>query len=511
MAGTAGGASIGSFVTSDNNLLPIYKYYYRDKPVESLFNRMSPVLKAIKWTRIGGKFYNFAAQVGRGGGIASDFNVAVNNAANMARNVEFSVAPGKLFACFNTNQLEIYGSENGDMAYVKAAVDKLHATVEGVRQALAAAFYASGWGECGVLKAAAATSSYNISVGYDTGIKLDIYDYIDVLVSPTSTLVPIPMATIANGGGSWDLGPSNGGYQISAIANSGTGYTVTLTAYPGADWPIGSIVCRHGSGASSSQSASLLGLAAWLPSWNSRGTNGVGSASTYWASYIGTAFATVTRNANTDKLAGQWYGAQGTYGTGTYPYTGGSSYDRYIDALTVGIRLARRGGCANEDILIAINDEDFYRVSAELLASTTYMQMVNTGDKTKKTHVQRGVESFDIDFSTSGTRNIFDDPYCPKNTAYVLDKDCVEFVVLSNPQSARANGVAENEPGVEPVEATGDFDKAFKLIIDDFLFNAPITNSPDGPAMLTAIGIYGNFVVHNPAHCCVVTFGLASS
>ena len=507
MAGLAGGGSIGSFVTSDSNLLPIYKYYYRDKPVESLFNRMSPVLKAIKWTRIGGKFYNFSAQVGRGGGIASDFAVAVNNAANMARNVEFSIAPGKLFACFNTNQLEIYGSENGEMAYVKAAVDKLHATVEGVRQALAAAFYASGWGECGLTTTVASTGAATLNVGYDTGIKLDIGDWIDILVSPLTNVVPIPMATIANGGGSWDLGSSNYGYQITAIANNGTGYTLTLNQNAGANWPVGSVVCRHASGASSSTATSIMGLAGWLPSWDSRGTNGLGSAATYWASYMGTPFASVTRNVNTDKLAGQWYGRQGTYGTGTYPYVSGvSSYDRYIDAVTVGIRLARRGGCSNEDILIAINDEDFFRISAELLAATTYMQMVNTSDKKNKEHVQRGIESFDIDFSTSGTRNIYDDPYCPKGTCYILDKDCVEFVVLSNPQAARSNGVAENEPGIEPVEGTGDFDKAFKLIIDDFLFNAPVTNSPDGPAMLTCIGIYGNFVVHNPAHCCVVTF-----
>ena len=487
----------GQYVTYDSNLLPIFKTFYRNKPVESLFNRMSPVLKAIKWERIGGKTYNFAAQVGRGGGIASDFTVAVANSSSMSRNVEFSIPPGKLFACFQNNQLEIYGSENGEMAYVKAAVAKLHASVEGIRQALAAAFYASGWGEVGYLPGLVANAATTMFVANDTAIKLDVGDIFDV--STAANLLP---------GGTMDTGTGNAGYTVATIAptvSSGVlGYNVTFSpgVVNGAGWASGAAICRHGSGGNASGTgnpASLLGLAAWIPAFFSRsGAN--------WTTYIGTTFYGVNRAVNQDKLAGQYYQRQGTYGTGTFPYTGSGTYDRYIDAVTIGVRLARRGGCSNEDILIAINDEDFFRVSAELLAATTYMQMVNTNNKQDSSHYQRGIESFNIDYSTSGTRNIFDDPYCPKGTCYVLDKDCVEFVVLSNPHVAVENGVAENQPGVQPVESTGDFDKAFKLIIDDFLFNAPLTTSPDGPTMLTAIGIYGNYVVHNPAHCAVVNF-----
>ena len=455
-------------VTSDANLLTIYKTYYTDDKMEQLLFRNSPVAKKIKKTRITGKEFAFAMLYGRGGAVAGDFTVAVANAASGSRNAEMKVQPGRIFSVFNITQLEKLASNDTRGAYVPAVVDRMFGATEAMRKTYAAALYGTGYGEIGQIALITAAGATTFVLTNDAIIKMDVGTKFQVssTVAPSSVFESVTV------------------YTVTAISGNTVTFTPTATAVTG--FIVNAWVeiagCRD-----SGTAAPLLpfGLGAWIPSLDNRN-------SAAWTTYIGTAFNGVTRNIATDRLAG-----------GFYLRNVGAS-EKYSDAISQGIRLVRRQG--GVPTMIVLNDEDYMTVMSELTTQTNYWQGINTSDKGSKNQVTRGISEMQFAFSTSYLDLVYDDPYCPKGTCYIIDEKVIEFVGLSNVDTPINDGVTGNDPGAQDLQGIGDVDLQFKFIIDDYINIVPGTATADGPGAQVSLSLFGNWIVRNPAHCAVVKF-----
>jgi hypothetical protein len=454
-------------VTADALLLGIYKNWYTEDEFPNLLFRNSPLLRMIKKERIGGRAYNFTMLYGRGGATSGDYTVAVANAASSSRNAEMSVTPGNIHTVFNVTQKEILASQKAKGAYIPALINKMFAATEGTRKSFAGCLYGFGVGDMGTLPVLAAIGAFTMTLTYDTIVKLDIGS-IFYVATPVTANACLPTAAF------YDALPRT----ITAI----DGTTVTFDVAVGAvAWAVGSLVCLAGGRDATPLASMPTGLAAWLPSMGDR-------TGATWTAYIGTAFYGVNRSINTNALAG-WF----------YKRVPGEAM---ADALTQGIKLARRGGGVPD--MIAINDEDFQTIVYEMNAQTALMQAINTGDKKSSNEVVRGIQKMKYAFSTSYLQVCIDDPYCPQGTAYILDKSVVKFAALSNVENVMDDGVSDNEPGVAKVESAKEPDTSFKLIIDDWISVDGNSTSPEGPAAQVSLSVYGNFIVQNPMHCAVV-------
>jgi hypothetical protein len=455
-------------VTSDTNLVSIYKTWYTEKRFPQLLFRNSPTLRKIQKNRVGGRAYNIAMLYGRGGATSGDYTVAVANAASSSRNAEMAVVPGNIHTVFTVTQKEILAASRGGNkgAYIKPLVNKMFAATEGTRKSFAACLFGFGCGDIGALPTAVAAAATTATLNADTIVKLDIGTqfYVTNGATPTSAFYDATVRT------------------VSAI----DGNTITWTGggATAGGWAAGSIIELAG-GRDATPAASMpTGFAGWIPSIANR------SGAT-WTTYIGTAFYGVTRSVSTNSLAGWFYRRQ--------------PGELMIDALLQGIKLARRGGGVPD--MIVVNDEDYMTIIGELHAQTAYMQQVNTaGAKNSPNQVVRGVSKMAFAFSTSWLDKLVDDPYCPQGTAYIIDSEVVEFAALSNTSPMDEGLPAENEPGAASVEAQNEPDTSFRMIIDDYLNVVPNSTSVEGPAAQVSMSVYGNFVVHEPGHCAVVVF-----
>ena len=156
--------------------------------------------------------------------------------------------------------------------------------------------------------------------------------------------------------------------------------------------------------------------------------------------------------------------------------------------------------------MIVVNDEDFATIMYELQQNMTYFQMTNSSpEKAGTNEVTRGLSAFRASFSKSFVDIMYEDPYCPKGVAYILDSEAIEFVALNN-VAAVDDGIPNNEPGTQSVESQSEPDTSFRLMIDDYINTAPNSTSAEGPAVQVSLSFYGNFIVHEPGHCAVVTF-----
>ena len=164
-------------ISTDAAILNILKVYYKDK-VGNLLFRNSPVVKEIKKERVEGKEQAFASIYSRGGAVSADATVAAAKAASNVRNAEWKVTPGQLFSMFSYNAKEVQASLSKKGAYMKVAGNKAFAAAEAFRKTLAAAFYGRGYGEIGILPAAAAgthAAQFTIAgLADDTIMKIDV-------------------------------------------------------------------------------------------------------------------------------------------------------------------------------------------------------------------------------------------------------------------------------------------------------------------------------------------------
>lgn len=453
-------------VSADALLTPIFKLWYTEKEFPNLLFRNSPSLKAIPKNRIGGRTYQIAMLYGRGGAVSGDYTIAVANAASSSRNAEMSIPPGNIFSVFVVTQKEILAAQEKKGGYIKTLVNKMFAATEALRKTMAACWFGFGAGDVGALPAVVATGATSMTLNYDTIVKIDIGTQFYV-VNGTTPLAAFYDATVRT---------------VSAI--DGTTVTWTGGVVGATPWAAGSLIEIVGGRDATPVASMPSGLAAWLPSVANR-------TGATWTTYIATAFYGVVRSVSVNSLAGWFYQRQ--------------AGEAKADALTQGIKLARRGGGVPN--MIVVNDDDWQDIVYELNAQTTLMQQVNVaGAKDKQNEVVRGVSKLKFGFSKNYIEYVYDDPYCPKGTAYILDMEVIEFAALSNVDGVINDGVAENDPGSQPVSEGKEPDLTSKLIIDDYLSVTNNSTSVEGPAAQVSLSIYGNFVVHAPGHCAVVVF-----
>src|SRR5512142_423633 len=459
--------------TADAYLLTIYKTWYTDERFEALLWRTSPLMKIIKKKKIGGKTYNFAAMWGRGGAVSGDLTIAATIAASSGgKNAEFAVPPGKIFSVFNVTTQEMMASRGKRAAYVSAVTDKMFASTDAFRKALASCLYGAGYGELGIVGAVNAGGATTMDLPADTVIKMDV----DTQFQITAGVTGLPNEAFLAGGP----------YTVTAIA----GNTVTFSPGLGAATTAKSIIELYGGRTAAAAPQMPYGLKAWLPNYFHRGAAG-GADLVAWNAYIATAFCGVDRSVSQDRLAGQYY-KLGTFVAG----------EKAIDAIVSGIRMVRRAGGIPK--CLVINDEDYHTLIVNANAQTTYMQMINTADKKNKNEVAKGLSDIRYAFSSTWVENVYDDPFCPKGTCYVLDSDVIEFIGLTNSETPLDDGIAGNDPGAQTAESIGDLDLQYKFVIDDYLTINPGTNTADGPASQVILQLYGSYVVRAPFYNCVI-------
>jgi len=456
-------------ITSDAGLLPIYKEWYSDKEMEQVLWRASPVLRELKKNRVGGKSYNFAANYASGGGASGDATVAATNAASgISKSAQFAVTPGQLFSIFSVSAKDVLASENIRGAFVPVPVVKMFDGTAAFRRLFATALYGMGFGEignAGIVTTQVGSNTLDL-VQYSSVVKLDIGSVFNVTngALPSSTL----RASVNT---------------VTAI--NGTTITFTSTAietWAATDW-IEVQGCRSGA-------TPLLpvGLPGWLPTLAAR------SGGT-WTTYIGTAFYGVDRSVFPDRLAGNYIARN----------TGGS--EKYKDCIVRAIQAARNAG--GNPMWLIINPADYATVLGEFDGLTQLMQSTNVaGAKGQKTSAVAGFEETKYAYSSSWVDKVYDDPFCPRYTAYILDEETIEFAMLSNANTPVSDGINANNPGSQNINgvSTPDMKSTYSFIFDDYVTVQPSTLTSDGPALQVILQLYGNFAVRAPGKNAVINF-----
>lgn len=453
-------------ITTEDSILAILKQFYAKEGVQNLLFRNSPVLKRIGKTRVEGKTQSYSAMYGFGGAVSSDYTVALANATNQAKNIEFLVTPGQLFSVYQLNAKEIQASLTKRGAYMKVAGNKHFAATEGMRKSLAAAFYGRGYGELAVLGSANATviaagpvspaTTVKISLPDDAILKFDVGSRLAVKTSVSATAE----ATV-----------------LKVVSITGNTVEVEIeTAYAGASGT--DIVAIAGSIDGSGNPLMPVGLGGWLPVVGKRNP-----ADANWVSYIGTKFYNVTRSLASDRLAGAFY--DGTANAG----------EKKSLSVQKLIKAVRRAGSKAD--LIVMNDDDFFALSQEIESTNTYFTKTSTKES-KKASV--GFGEITASFSTNYIENIVDDPYCPKGQFYVLDSDTVELWSYTNTEYVD-DGVAGNEPGkimnADVDNANGKEDAPYKLLIDDYISVQPGQPTVNGPTSIVATTLFATYALWN--------------
>lgn len=459
-------------VTSDAGLLTVFKEWYTDKEMEQVLWRASPVLRDIKKNRVGGKTYNYAANYGAGGACAGDATVAAANAASgTSKSVQFAVTPGRLFSIFNVGAQEVLASENIRGAFVPVPVVKMYDGTAAFRRLFATALYGMGFGEIGpanaIITTAAAPGNVLDLGQFSTVVKLDIGSVFRVTngATPVSTL----RASINT---------------VTAI----DGNTITFTSdaietWAATDW-IEINGCRSGT-----TPLLPIGLTAWLPTLANR-TGGT------WTTYIGTAFNGVDRSVFPSRLAGNYIQRD----------TGGA--EKYVDCVTRAVRAVRNAGGTPQ--WLVLNPDDYAKIITEIDGQTTYFQQTDIGKaKGKSNEAVRGIQDMKYAFSTSFVDKIYDDPFVPRYTAYVLDEETIEFAMLSNGDTPVNDGITANNPGSQAINGVTTPDlkgNSYSFIFDDYVTIQPGTLGSDGPALQVILQLYGSFALRAPGKNCVINF-----
>ncbi|MCL2880309.1 MAG: hypothetical protein FWF29_08705 [Treponema sp.] len=453
-------------ISMSDNILNILKIVYRDG-VQSLLFRNSPVLREIVKSRTEGKELRYAAMYGRGGACGGDYGIVKAQAAETARNEEWKTVPGQIFSALTINQKEILASKSRKGAYMTVLGNKVFAALEAERKQLAKALYGTGYGEFGVAKAAGtlAAGSNTITLQEEEVIGIDVGTQFRFIKPDT------------NG----TLGASATVSDLCSVTQI-DGTIVTFSTAAAGSYAIGDVLCFEGSRTPNGEPWLPVGLGAWLPTVGNR-------TGTSWTNYINVPLYGVNRSKATDRLAGQFVlsGNAGTY--------------KIADVISDLFRKCRRAGA--EVDLIVMNDRKYAELIAELNANTTYWQSINDSSKASKTGATKGFNEIAFAFSTSWLNKVVDDPYCPYNKVFILEKKNLELVTYSNAEKVINDGVSSNEPGkADPeMEDGASFDQnGCRINIDDLVTIEPGTATAEGPAHCVSFNIYGTFVLFNTAN-----------
>ena len=456
-------------VTTDAGLLTVFKEWYTDKEMEQVLWRASPVLREIKKNRVGGKTYNFAANYGSGGAAAGDATVAATNAAaGTSKSAQFACAPGQLFSIFNVGAQEVLASENIRGAFVPVPVVKMYDGTAAFRRLFATSLYGMGFGEIGnaiVLTTVVGSNTADLGQ-FSSTVKLDIGSVFQVTNGP---LPSSALRTSVN--------------TVTAIQGNVITFTATaVETWAATDW-IEIQGCRSGS-----TPLLPIGLSGWLP-------NLAGRTGATWTTYIGTSFYGVDRSVFPDRLAGNYIARD----------TGGS--EKYADCLVRAVKAVRNAG--GNPTWLVINPDDYAKVMSEVNAQTTYFQSTDIPAKGKKNEIGRGLSDSKYMFSTSFVDKVYDDPYCPRFIAYVLDEESIEFAMLSNGDTPVNDGITGTNPGSQPINGVSAPDmktNSYAFIFDDYVTIQPGSLASGGPVLQVILQLYGTFAIRGPGHNAVVNF-----
>ena len=455
-------------VTADTNVLAILKEYYGVQDVEALVFRNSPILGKIRKERVGGKYIPLPMAVYGSGAVTSDYTQVTTQAANSYTGISMQVTPGRLFASFVLDPEEFLASQGDRAAFISVFAIRAMLAMDDLRKTLATCFYRSGFLEMGPILAVDTSRLY---IDVDPSTAMAISPQSQILFAPTTAQAyRDPNAVVVQ--------------SIQTIQSSGN-VRITFTSPFVAGVAIADQVMLKGGRDASLQPNAPVGLAGWLPSVANR------SGAT-WTSYIATNFFGVNRSVAPDRLAGQ------------FVQRNAGANESYTAALLRLVKAVRRGGGVPD--MIVVNDDDFAVIVNDALANRTFYQNINGGSASKgENNVTQGITQFQMNFSTSWINMVYDDPYCAKGTAYVLDTDSLRLFGLSNASPIVDPIPTDNQPGAPKASGQAEPTTNFQFLVDDMYTTSPIALQ-SGMGLRVDFQFYGSFAVLAPAHNGVCVF-----
>ena len=100
---------------------------------------------------------------------------------------------------------------------------------------------------------------------------------------------------------------------------------------------------------------------------------------------------------------------------------------------------------------------------------------------------------------------VYDDPYCAKGVAYVLDTASLRLFGLSNAAPIVDPIPTNNEPGAPKASGQAEPTTNFQFLVDDMYTTSPIALQ-SGMGLRVDFQFYGSFAVLAPAHNGVCVF-----
>lgn len=454
-------------VTGDSSVLAILKEYYGTQDVEALVFRNSPVLGRIRKERIGGKYYPLPMAAYGSGAVTADFTQVTQQASNTYLGISMQVTPGQLFSSFVLDPKEFLASDGDRSAFISVFAIRAMLAMDDLRKTLATCLYRQGYLEMGPVLAIDTNRLY-IDVDASTAMAL----------SPGSQLMFAATAQSAYRNPNAVVIAS-----IQTMVTSGLTRVTFSSAYDATVAVADQVMIKGGRDSNNAPNAPS-GFGSWLPSTAGR----VGAT---WTTYIATAFYGVNRSVAPDRLAGQ------------FVQRSASSNESYTAALLRGIKLARRGGGVPD--MIIVNDDDFNILVNDALANRTFYQDIQGAVAKEKNVARQGISQLDFAVSTSFINLVYDDPYCPKGVAYIIDVASVKLIGLSNTAPIMKELPIGNEPGAPKAASEGEPTTNFQFLVDDMYTTSPVALQ-SGMGLRVDFQFYGNFLITAPAHNAVVLF-----
>jgi hypothetical protein len=454
-------------VTGDSSVLAILKEYYGVQDVEALVFRNSPVLGRIRKERVGGKYIPLPMAAYGSGAVTADFTQVTQQAANSYLGVSMQVQPGQLFSSFVLDPKEFLASDGDRAAFISVFAIRAMLAMDDLRKTLATCLYRQGYLEMGPVLAVDGSRLY-IDVDASTAMALSPGSQVMFAATAQSVYRNANAVVIST---------------IQTIVTTGLTRITFASTFDPTVAVADQVMIKGGRDAGLNPNAPS-GFGSWLPSTAGR----TGAA---WTTYITTPFNGVNRSVAPDRLAGQ------------FVQRSAANNESYTAALLRGIKLARRGGGVPD--MIVVNDDDFNIIVNDALANRTFYQDIQGATAKEKNSVRQGISQLDFAVSTSFINMVYDDPYCPKGTAYIIDVESVRLFGLSNTAPILKELPIGNEPGAPKASSEGEPTTNFQFLVDDMYTTSPVALQ-SGMGLRVDFQFYGNFAIVAPAHNAVVLF-----
>jgi hypothetical protein len=348
--------------------------------------------------------------------------------------------------------------------------------LDGFRKLTATALYGTGFGEIGQVGTAAviaspATNTITVPAWFAYKLSLGSVFRFTNGALPSSNLRDL-VNTVTKIGSV--LGTAVAPTVTVTFTTTGTGATLNTT-----DW-------MEFQGCRTAGNLPLLpvGLPGWLPTFFDR-TGGS------WTTYITTAFFGMDRSVNEIGCAGNFIKRDAV------------NNELIGDALTRGVASVRASGGIPS--VLVMSQQDYASFIAEQKAATQLFQNINLPDgKVPKNMVAQGIAEFKYAFSSTWLETTWDDPMAPNGVAYILQKDALAMVGLTNTEAPLNDGIQGNNPGKEDLTSVKEPSNNYMWLIDRYLTVEPGAKTANGTALSITLQMFANFVVNNPSTCCAV-------